>query len=99
MVGQTGSRNASSEWPAAVVAVAFLAFIAALFLVVYHRDGVDAALKVWAAIGTAVGVITGAIPSYFFHRTAQAAEKDASALKLAADEKMIEKARQYGLRA
>ena len=59
MVGQTGSRNASSEWPAAVVAVAFLAFIAALFLVVYHRDGVDAALKVWAAIGTAVGVITG----------------------------------------
>src|SRR5262245_11026923 len=92
------SADGNSEWPAATVAIAFLVFVGAIFLTVYYRDGVDAALKVWSAIGTAVGIITGAIPSYFFHRSAQAAQKDVSALKAAADEKTIEKARQYGLR-
>jgi hypothetical protein len=81
-----------------MVAVAFLAFIGSIFLSVYYRDGVDAALKVWGALGTVVGVVGGAIPSYFFHQSAQAAQRDANALKLAADNATIEKARQYGLR-
>lgn len=98
MSGQVGEQPQGSNWPAAVVAVAFLAFVGAIFLAVYYRDGVDAALKVWAAIGTVVGILTGAIPSYFFHKTAQAAQRDVSALKLAADENVIQKARQYGLR-
>jgi hypothetical protein len=42
--------------------------------------------------------VTGAIPSYFFHQSAQAAERDASALKLAADDSMIAKAKTLGLR-
>jgi len=82
-----------SKWPAAVVAVAFLAFLAAVFLVVFYRDGIDGALKVWAALGTVVGVITGAIPSYFFHRAAQSAQRDADALKMAADSATIDRAR------
>jgi hypothetical protein len=36
-------------------------------LVVYK---VDDFLKVWSVIGTLVGVVTGAVPSYFFSRAA-----------------------------
>ena len=93
-----GDSSKESNWPAAIVAVAFLAFVGAVFLSVYYRDGVDAALKVWGALGTIVGVLGGAIPSYFFHKTAQAAQRDANALKLAADNETIQRARQYGLR-
>ena len=87
-----------SQWPAAVVAVAFLGFVGAIFLAVYYHDGIDGALKAWSAIGTVVGVISGAIPSYFFHQTAQAAQQDANALRAAADDNTIQKAKQYGLR-
>jgi len=87
-----------SQWPAATVAIAFLAFVAAIFLTVFFRDGIDGAMKAWSAIGTIVGVLTGAIPSYFFHRTAQAAQRDASALKAAADAATLQKAKEFGLR-
>lgn len=87
-----------SQWPAAVVAIAFLAFVAAIFLVVYNRDGIDAALKAWSAIGTVVGVLTGSIPAYFFHQSAESAKRDANALRLAADPATIERARTLGLR-
>ncbi len=80
------------------MAVAFLGFIAAIFLAVYYRDGIDAALKAWSAVGTVAGVVTGAIPSYFFHQTAQTARRDANALIAAADDDTIQKAKQYGLR-
>jgi hypothetical protein len=91
-------QTRASEWPAATVAIAFLGFVAAIFLSVYYRDGVDAALKVWGAIGTVVGVLTGAIPSYFFRRAAQMAQRNANALKRAADETTIERARSFGFR-
>ena len=85
-------------WPTAVVALGFLGFVAAIFITAYARDGVDAALKVWGALGTVVGIVTGAIPSYFFRQTAQAAQKDADALRSAATPDVMERARQYGLR-
>lgn len=87
------------SWPSAIVALGFLAFLAVLFLVPYSRDGVDAALKVWSAVGTIVGILVGAIPSYFFGKAAQDAQKDANALRMAADDSTINKAKQYGLRA
>jgi hypothetical protein len=97
MNGGHGTQGPS--WPAAVVAVAFLALVGAIFLSAYYRDGVDAALKVWAAIGTLVGVVTGAIPSYFFRAAAQAAQRNVSALVAAADHDTIQRAQQYGFRA
>jgi len=88
-----------SQWPAAVVAVAFIAFVAAIFLVVYNRDGIDTALKAWGAIGTVVGVVTGGIPSFFFHQTAKAAQRNTDALLAAADQPTVQRARQeFGLR-
>jgi hypothetical protein len=101
-----------SQWPAAVVAVAFIAFVAAIFLVVYNRDGVDAAVKAWGAIGTIVGVVTGAIPSFFFHQTAKAAQQNATVAQHAAmvaqrntnallavtDPAVVNQARQHGFR-
>lgn len=95
-----------SQGPAAAVAVAFIAFVAAIFLVVYEHGGIDAALKAWGAIGTIVGVVTGAIPSFFFHQaattaqqTALTAQRNASALLAAADQATVDRARQqFGLR-
>jgi hypothetical protein len=86
------------SWPAAAVAIAFLAFVAAIFLTVYFKGGLDDSLKAWAAVGTVVGVVTGAIPSYFFHQNAQVAQRDANALRAAADPQTIERAKSYGLR-
>ena len=59
----TVGKNDGSEWPAAVVAIAFLIFVGGMFLAVFSREGIDAALKAWGAFGTIVGVLTGAIPS------------------------------------
>jgi hypothetical protein len=55
-------------WPEAVVAVFFVAFAGlAVFLGVEH----DKFLEVWAGVGTVVGVLTGAIPGYFFAKSSQ----------------------------
>ena len=57
-------------WPSAAVAVALLATIAAIAVVAILRYSVDDALKVWSALGTLVGVVTGAFVTYFFTRGA-----------------------------
>lgn len=76
---------------------AFLVVVGAILVATVFHDGVDAGLKVGAGIGTYVGVLTGAIPSYFFHQTAQAQEQVANALRLAADDATISKAKSYGM--
>jgi hypothetical protein len=56
-------------WPEAVVAIFFIGFAGlALWLGIDH----DKFSEVWAGVGTVVGIITGAIPGYFFAKTAQA---------------------------
>ena len=65
-------------WQATVVGLAFLALIGAIFLSVFWKDGIDSALKAWAAIGTLVAVVVGAIPSYFFGAREAATAKDAA---------------------
>jgi hypothetical protein len=57
-------------WPSAVVATALLATIAAIAIAAIVRYSVDDALKVWSALGTLVGVVTGAFVTYFFTRGA-----------------------------
>jgi hypothetical protein len=59
-----------------VVALAFIALVAIIFVVTMNRmSNTDDFLKVWADVGPIVGVATGLIPTYFFHNSAQ----DASA--------------------
>jgi hypothetical protein len=61
-------ENKAPSWQSTVIALALIGLIGAIFIVVFEKEGVSAALKVWAAIGTLVGVLTGAIPTYFFGR-------------------------------
>jgi hypothetical protein len=81
------------NWPAATVALGFLAFVGLIFWAVYVKDGMDGATKAWALIGTVVGVITGSIPSYFFHQAATDAQKDAkaAALSMSNDQQSIQR--------
>jgi hypothetical protein len=61
--------NRGPGWPESVVAVFFIGFAGlALWLGIDH----DKFSEVWAGVGTVVGIITGAIPGYFFAKTAQA---------------------------
>lgn len=62
--------DSKPSWQSTVVGVAFIAAVTGIFIVVVAKDGIDAGLKAWAAIGTVVGVITGVVPTYFFSRTA-----------------------------
>ncbi len=56
-----------STWIATVLVI-LLGAIVVCALLVYP---VDAFLKVWAVLGTLVGVVTGAIPGFFFASSAQ----------------------------
>jgi len=63
------------EMPAVVIAVTFIALLAFLFWVTMRQmNTADDFLKVWAAVGPIVGVVTGLIPTYFFRGAAKSAE-------------------------
>lgn len=49
-----------------IVAVCFIVLVGGITVTALHEYEVDDFLKVWAVIGTLVGVITGAVPSFFF---------------------------------
>jgi hypothetical protein len=85
-------------WPSAAVALGFLASITIIFVTVYQRDGIDAAIKAWGLVGTLVGVVIGAIPAYFFRQAAEKAQDDAKKLMQAADENTIQRARALGFK-
>jgi hypothetical protein len=78
-------------------------FIGAATTAAIVRYDVDGALKIWAALGSVVGLLTGAFVTYFFTRGAVDAEKktaelaerqatqakaDASAARTAADDRL-----------
>ena len=83
-------------WPSALVAVFLIASVTTIFVVVYLKEGADGAIKVWGAIGTLVGVVVGAIPSYFFHQAKQQTDANIAKLLEVADEPTIKKARAAG---
>jgi len=57
------------SWQATVIALAFLGFVGfALWLAAYHNF-----TTIWTAVGPIVGVVVGAIPSYFFKQQSDAA--------------------------
>ena len=74
------------SWQSTVIAIALMTLIGGIFIVVFLKSGTDAALKVWAVLGTLIGVLTGAIPTYFFQQgNVQAAQQNVAAAKGVAD--------------
>lgn len=67
------------SWPSTVIALGFMALVGAIFLGVFYKSGIDPALKAWGAIGTLAGVVSGAIPTYFFGRASVDEVKEAAA--------------------
>jgi hypothetical protein len=63
---QSGGSVAPSNKQATFIAVCFIVLVGAITVTALHAYEVDEFLKVWAVIGTLVGVVTGAIPSFFF---------------------------------
>jgi hypothetical protein len=51
---------------ATVVAVLYVLLVGVIAVAALHEYSVDDFLKVWAVLGTLIGVLTGAVPSYFF---------------------------------
>jgi phage shock protein PspC (stress-responsive transcriptional regulator) len=74
-----------------VVAVGLLVLIGVVAGIALNEYDVDEFLKVWAVLGTLVGVVTGAVPAYFFAITASKAEderKAAEDAKALADQRL-----------
>lgn len=61
------------SWESTVMGLGFLALVGfALWLAVNHNF-----TAIWSGVGSIVGVVTGSIPSYFFHQQAQRAGEEA----------------------
>lgn len=66
----------SVGWPSAAVAVGLLGMITAVAVAaIIKYDTVDDALKIWTAMTTVIGVVTGAFVTYFFTKSAVAEAK------------------------
>ena len=78
------------SWPSAVVAVAIIALVGLMFWKAVDGDFAT----IWSGVGTVVGVVTGAIPSYFFHRQARQAQAQVTAIAAEANPDAVERARQ-----
>ncbi len=70
-------------WASAVVALGVIAAVAAIAITaIVHYASVDDALKFWSALSGLIGIITGAMVTYFFSRgTVQSATADAAAAR------------------
>jgi ABC-type nickel/cobalt efflux system permease component RcnA len=67
--GLAMARN--RDWSAVIVAVSFIALVALIFNTTMHEmSNTDDFLKIWAAVGPIVGVVTGLIPAHFFRNMA-----------------------------
>lgn len=70
--------NRAPSWQSVVVAVAVIALVGVFFVVgLRETDDTDDFLKVWAGLGTVVGVVAGAIPAFFFKTQAEKAVEQA----------------------
>jgi hypothetical protein len=55
--------------------MALVALVTAITITAIIRYDVDSVLKIWSSLGTVVGVVTGAVVTYFFTRDAVDAAK------------------------
>jgi hypothetical protein len=84
------------SWQAVVVALGFMALVGVL----YWRATETKDFKTeWLAVGPIVGVLVGAVPSYFFHRDAKNASVRVEALAGAASPEAVAYARASAPRA
>jgi hypothetical protein len=81
----------NQSWQSVVVAVSMIALVGLMF---YEAANSSDFSTIWAGAGTLVGVVTGAIPSYFFHQEAKTANAKTNALSSAAGDDVIDRARQ-----
>jgi uncharacterized membrane protein YdjX (TVP38/TMEM64 family) len=73
--GNAGAGGGQGNlWPATIVALAFIGLVGVMFWRASYSSNFS---TIWAGVGTVVGVITGAIPSFFFARTANTATNQA----------------------
>ena len=69
------------SWQSTVIAVGFIAFAGLALWVAAAHDFAT----IWSGVGTVIGVLTGAIPSYFFKQQADTQAKKAEAFAGALD--------------
>jgi hypothetical protein len=67
---------APSSRQATLIAVFYVLLVAGIALTALIQYQVDDFLKVWAVLGTLIGVLTGAIPAYFFAVAASSAQRE-----------------------
>jgi hypothetical protein len=80
-VSTSSGEGGQTKWQPVIIALAFIALVAILFIFTMNRmSNTDDFLKVWAAVGPIVGVVTGLIPTYFFHNSAREASARAEAM-------------------
>ncbi|HEX6287434.1 MAG TPA: hypothetical protein VFZ80_08100 [Acidimicrobiia bacterium] len=66
--------NGTPSWQSVVVALAIIGLVGLFFVVgLTQTEDVDEFLKLWGGLGTIVGVVAGAIPSFFFKMQADKA--------------------------
>ena len=76
-------------WAAVIMGLAFMALVALMFVLAVTHDFAT----IWAGVGTVVGVVTGAIPSYFFRAQANDSEKKLTAVLAEAPPTLLQQAR------
>jgi hypothetical protein len=75
-----GETMAKDEWPALLIALAFIVLLGFIFWnTMREMRTSDEFLKIWAAVGPIIGVVTGLIPTYFFRNAARTASEHAEA--------------------
>ena len=63
------------SWQSTVIALGFIAFVGLALWVAASHDFAT----IWSGVGTIIGVLTGAIPTYFFKQQADNQAKKATA--------------------
>jgi hypothetical protein len=81
--------NSGPTWPSAVVAVAIIALVGVMFWKAVDENFQE----IWTGVGTVIGVVTGAIPAYFFRADAQKATARAEAISAEAPADAVAAAR------
>lgn len=76
-------------WAAVIIGLAFLGLVALMFVEAVNHDF----STVWAGVGTVVGVVTGAIPSFFFGAKANENSKNLNALLNVAPPGLVQQAK------
>ena len=68
--------DSNPSWQSTVIGLAFVGLVALLFW--RAMEDFNHFSVIWAGVGSIVGVVTGALPGYFFGRAGHQAAREAS---------------------